>query len=205
MATGCGWWDERGAKGDGRQDVGQGRRGQVQGRRRRGSHLRGPLRGVLHHGLAEAVIHVGRHLPPPAGPGPGPGPGPLRTLAGLLPAQRSRRLRPARSARRPGPIGQTRGGAGPAAGGSAGPCVPERGTGAKGAGCALPRTPRPRSVPAARSPGTPPPPPPPLPRRSACEASRRARLPPGPGSARLPGSSRGTLAAPPGPAGPSYF
>lgn len=45
------------------------------------SHLGGPLGGVLHHRLAEAIIHVGRHLPLRGAPGP------LHTLAGL-PAQR---------------------------------------------------------------------------------------------------------------------
>lgn len=45
------------------------------------SHLGGPLGGVLHHRLAEAIIHVGRHLPLRGAPGP------LQTLAGL-PAQR---------------------------------------------------------------------------------------------------------------------
>jgi hypothetical protein len=47
-------------------------------RQGRASHLGGPLRGILHHRLAEAVIHVGRHLPSRAGPGP------LRTVVGLL-------------------------------------------------------------------------------------------------------------------------
>lgn len=47
----------------------------------RASHLGGPLGGVLHHRLAEAIIHVGRHLPLRGAPGP------LHTLAGL-PAQR---------------------------------------------------------------------------------------------------------------------
>lgn len=64
-----------------------------------GSHLGGPLRGVLHHRLAEAVIHVGSHLNPRAGPEP------LRTLVGLLPAQRSGCLRPARSTRLPARLG----------------------------------------------------------------------------------------------------
>lgn len=47
----------------------------------RASHLGGPLGGVLHHRLAKAIIHVGRHLPLRGAPGP------LHTLAGL-PAQR---------------------------------------------------------------------------------------------------------------------
>lgn len=124
-----------------------------------GSHLGGPLRGVLHHRLAEAVIHVGSHL------SPRPGPGPLRTRVGLLPAQRSRCLRPARSARpaaRPRLISQTAAAAGPVGGrlggargpgardGRAGDLAGERGR-ARGAGGAQLRSPAARRGAAARS------------------------------------------------------
>lgn len=101
------------------------------GRSRHGSHLGGPFGRVLHHRLAEAVIHVGRHLPPR------PGPGPLRALGRLLPAQRRRRcrrLRPARSARPPPANQPNRGGgraAGPRARGGAGGVRPEGPRGAR--------------------------------------------------------------------------
>lgn len=158
-----------------------------------GSHLGGPLGGVLHHRLAEAVIHVGRHLPQWARPGP------LRTLVGLLPAQRSLCLRPARSARlpaRPRLISQTAAAAGPTGGRLRWARRPgardrrardpagERGR-AKGAGGAQLQRPAARRVPAgARRPGTPLPPL--LPRRSAGRGFLARPAPSGPGSTRLP-------------------
>lgn len=153
-------------------------------RSRRGSHLGGPFGRVLHHRLAEAVIHVGRHLPPR------PGPGPLRALGRLLPAQRRRRcrrLRPARSARPPAsgqpakPRRRRPGGGAPGA---------QRGGGREARGS--PRRPAAGSSCFLRL------------LRFLC-AARSGRLPPGPGSTRLPGSSRGRRRLLPALLGLSYF
>lgn len=184
-----------------------------------GSHLGGPLGGVLHNRLAEAVIHVGRHLPPWTRPGL------LRTLVGLLPAQRSRCLRPVRSARPParppeankpnrggGSGGRAYGGGGwglcwaPRPGARdrrAGDPAGKRGRG-KGAGGVQLQRPAVRRVPAgARRPGTPLPPL--LPRRSAGRGFLARPAPSGPGSTRLPRLHSGTVASPPGPGGPELF
>lgn len=127
-----------------------------------GSHLGGPLGGVLHHRLAEAVIHVGRHCPPRAGPAP------LGALVSLLPPQRSRCLRPARSTRPPKAKKPNRG---------------DGGGGARGGVASL--GPAAGRVPAGtRRPGTPLLPP--LARRWSGEGFLARPIPSGPGSTRLP-------------------
>lgn len=181
--------------------------GDTNAARSRRSHLGGPLRGVLHHRLAEAVIHVGSHLNPRAGPEP------LRTPVGLVPAQRSGCLHPARSARLParlGLISQTAAAAaelaGPVRGQLGGPLVRSAGQARrKPGGRARPREGRrrPRGSLRRDQSGTPLPPPL-LPRRWAGHGF----LAPGSLPAGLDTPPRllsGTAAAPPGPCGPELF
>lgn len=179
-----------------------------------GSHLGGPLGGVLHNRLAEAVIHVGRHLPPVGSAGaaphprrPPPGPAqPLPPPCALRPPEANKPNRGGGSG------GRAYGGG---RGGFAGPRGPERGTGAQetrqeseaaGRGLAARGSGDPQSGGSLRAlggrelpfllfflaarPG---------------EASRRARLPPGLARHASPDSTRGTVASPPGPGGPELF